>query len=193
MARHDRLVPSLPGQLNQMLQTAPYLALFLLGLALAVHVMLHGVERWRRDLSDKTSPLFNPPTVAALAIGFGAAGYLLRTRSGLTPGVVFAISLVIGALTLSGMIVLMAKWALKTDGTTHSEEEELNGQVAIVSQAITSLEPGEITWHAWNREHTLPASTAGDADIPIGTEVVIDLVENGIAQVELWSVVERRL
>ncbi len=176
-----------------MLHTAPYLALFLLGLALAVHVMLHGVERWRRDLTGKTSPLFNPPTVAALAIGFGATGYLLRTRSGLTPGVVFFISLIIGALTLSGMIVLMAKWALRDDGAMHSEEEELNGQVAIVTRPITALDLGEITWHAWNREHTLPASTFGDTDIPLGTEVVIDLVENGIAQVELWSVVERRL
>jgi hypothetical protein len=42
-------------------------------------------------------------------------------------------------------------------------------------------------------ERVLPARGFGDSEIPVGTEVVIDTVENGIARVELWSVVEQRL
>jgi hypothetical protein len=39
----------------------------------------------------------------------------------------------------------------------------------------------------------LPAVAIGETDIPSGTEVVIDVVEDGVARVELWSVVEQRL
>lgn len=176
-----------------MISKALYLLIFLGGLALAVHVMLHGVERWRRRRSPKPSAVLNPPTVAALAAGIGASGYLLSSRSSLGPLPVFAISLLVGGAALTGMIVLMAKWALRNPASLPSDEDDVSGQVATVTQAITAEEPGEITWYAWDRRHVLPASSLGQDEIPVGTEVVIDVVENGIAQVELWSVVERRL
>jgi hypothetical protein len=171
-----------------------YLVSFLGGLALAVHAMLHGIGRWRRRRSAAPSPALNPPTVAALAAGIGATGYLLNTRSGLGAGVVLLISLLVGAASLSGMIVLMAKWALRHDGfQSLRDEEDINGQVAMVTRAIRPDEPGEITWSMWERERVLPAQSLDGEEVPIGTEVVIDTVENGIAHVELWSVVENRL
>jgi hypothetical protein len=90
------------------------------------------------------------------------------------------------------MIVLMAKWALRSPAS-HSDEDEINGQVATVTRAITAQEPGEITWYAWNKMHVLPARASSEPEIPEGTEVVIDVVEDGVAVVELWSVVEQRL
>jgi hypothetical protein len=176
-----------------MISKALYLLVFLSGLALAVHVMLHGVERWRRRRSSRPSALLNPPTVAALAVGIGASGYLLSSRSSLSPLSVLAISLLIGGAALTGMVVLMAKWALRNPASLHSDEDDINGQVATVTQAITAEQPGEITWYAWDRMNILPASSIGRDEIPVGTEVVIDVVENGVARVELWSVVERRL
>jgi hypothetical protein len=170
-----------------------YLIVFLAGLALAVHVMLNGVERWKRRRSRKPSAALNPPTVAGFAIGLGASGYLFSTRSALSPWIVFLISLIIGGAALAGMIVLMAKWALRSPVLFHSDEEDLSGQVATVSKAIVGGESGEITWNAWEKRHVLPARGFGDSEIPVGTEVVIDTVENGVARVELWSVVEQRL
>lgn len=169
-----------------------YLAVFLAGLALAVHSMLHGVERWRRQ-SGRPSPVLNPPSVAALLACFGASGYLL-TRTTLGPLAVLLISIAAGGAALTGMIVLMAKWALRTPAhPVTPEEEEVHGQVATVSRTITPLEPGEITYYAWDAEHVVPAQSVDGSTVPEGTEVVIEAVEGGIARVELWSVVEQRL
>ena len=176
-----------------MIAKAAYLLVFLGGLALAVHVMLHGVERWRRRRSSKPSAVLNPPTVAALATGIGASGYLLSSRSNLSSLAIFAIAMMIGTAALAGMIVLMAKWALRRPASLPSEEDDLSGQVATVSREITADTPGEITWEAWNRKHVLPASSLDGNHVPVGTEVVIDLVEEGVARVELWSAVESRL
>lgn len=176
-----------------MIWKAVYLAVFLGGLALAVRVMLHGMGRWRLRRASRPSAFLNPPTIAALAVGFGATGYLFSTKSTLGAVVVLVISLCIGAAALSGMIVLMAKWALRHVESMPREEEEVNGQVATVTRAITPDEAGEITWFAWDRSHVLPAESMNGSGVAAGTEVVIDVVEQGIARVELWSVVERRL
>lgn len=172
---------------------AVYLFVFLIGLALAVQVMLHGVERWKRRRSKKPSAVFSPPTVAALAMGIGASGYLFTSRTSLSALAVSIISLIIGAGAVSGMITLMAKWALRSSVPVHSDEDDINGQVATVTRDIIPGNPGEISWYAWEKQHVLPAVAIGDDVITSGTEVVIDVIEGGVAHVELWSVVERRL
>jgi len=177
-----------------MIQKIAFLTTFIGGLALAVHSMLHGVEQWRRKRSDRPSAVFNPPTVATLAVGIGATGYLLTSRTQLGMLAVLVISFVVGGAALTGMIVLMAKWALRNQGqSATSPDEEINGQVATVVRTITADAPGEIEYFAWNKHHVLPAASIDSSIVPEGTEVVIDSVENGIARVELWSVVELRL
>ncbi len=170
-----------------------YLATFTGGLALAVHAMLHGMGHWRRTRSLEPSAVLNPPTVAALAVGIGASGYLLTTRSSLGSVWTLAIAFAIGAASLSGMIVLMAKWALKNPELNRHDEDDISGQVATVTRTIGREAPGEISWFAWDQTHTLPARGLDGAEISEGQEVVIDVVENGVANVELWSVVEQRL
>jgi hypothetical protein len=170
-----------------------YLATFVAGLALAVSSMLHGAERWRRRRSAKQSAVFNPPTVAALAIGIGTCGYLLTTRTTLGWLSIFLVAMGTGLTALFGMITLMAKWALRA--SSHSSglvEEDTHGQIATVSRTITPGETGEITYFAWDKTHVLPAAALDSSVIPEGTEVVIDSVEDGVARVELWSVVEQR-
>lgn len=177
-----------------MVQKIAFLIAFIGGLALAVHSMLHGVERWRRKHSDRPSAVFNPPTVAALAVGIGGTGYLLTTRTQLSTFAVILLSVLVGVAALVGMIVLMAKWALRspTQGSGN-HDEEINGQVATVVRTITPDAPGKIEYFAWNKHHVLPASSIDSSIVPEGTEVVIDSVEDGVARVELWSVVELRL
>ena len=175
-----------------MIWKTTYLLIFLGGLALAVNAMLHGSERWKRRRSAKPSPLFNPPTVAALAAGFGAGGYLLYTRSQLGTLAVLFIAIIIGAAAFVGMTFLMAKWALRNPAS-HDESEDTNGQIARVSRDITPDAPGEITYFAWDKKHVIPARSIDGSAIPADTEVVIDTLEDGVARVELWSVVEQRL
>lgn len=170
-----------------------YLSVFLAGLALGVHVMLHGVERWRRRRSRRPSAAFNPPTVSAVMIGIGVSGYLFSTRTTLGAPVIFLISLSIGAAAFFATVVLMAKWALRNPPQLDADENDINGQVATVTRIITPQEAGEISWYAWGKRHTLTATSLTPAEIPVGAEVVIDIVEDGIAHVELWSVVESRL
>ncbi len=169
-----------------------YLVVFLCGLALAVNAMLHGASRWRRRRSGAPSPLVNPPTIAALAAGFGAGGYLLDTHTSMNRWLVLLIASAIGAAAFAGMTVLMAKWALRRPASIH-EEEEVNGQVAHVTREITRDEPGEITYFAWDQNHVLQALSIDGSEIPVGEEVVVDVVEDGVARVELWSIVEQRL
>lgn len=177
-----------------MIQKIVFLSTFMAGLALAVHSMLHGVEQWRRKRSDRPSAVFNPPAVAALAVGVGASGYLLTTRTGLGALLVVALSVAIGITALAGMIVLMAKWALRASATPQlTAEEDTNGQIAVVIRTITPESGGEIEYFAWNKKHVLPAEAVDASVIPEGTEVVIDSIENGVARVELWSIVESRL
>ncbi len=180
--------------MNPVILKYAFLAVFVSGLALAVSSMLHGVERWRRRKSSRPSAVFNPPTVAALAVGIGATGYLLVTRTTIGALPVIVLSLMTGFVALAGMIVLMAKWALRppADGKV-PEEEDIHGQIAIVIRAITPYSDGEIEYFAWDRNHVLPASSLASISVAEGTEVVIDSVDNGVARVELWSVVETRL
>ena len=170
-----------------------FLTVFLAGLALAVHSMLHGAERWRRKRSARPSPVLNPPTVAALAVGFGACGYLLVTRTQLGPLAILAISAATAAAAVTGMILLMAKWALRGSPGVLAEEHDIHGQIATVSRTMTPDETGEITYFAWDAQHVLPARSLDGSIIPEGAEVVIDVVDAGVASVELWSVVEQRL
>ncbi len=171
-----------------------YLATFLSGLVLAVHAMLHGAEKWRRKRSPKPSAVLNPPAVAALLVGFGVCGYLLSTRTSLGVVAGLVLSGASAGAAVTGMILLMAKWALRDSGNPVTpEEEEIHGQVAVVSRTITALEPGEISYFAWDAQHVLPANSIDGATIEEGTEVVIETLENGVARVELWSIVEQRL
>src|SRR5437763_9199038 len=106
--------------------------------------MLHGVEHLRRNRSRAPSPFFNFPAIAAFCVGFGAAGYPLSTRTTLPAWGALLIAIASGGLALSGMITLLAKWALRGVSDSLGTEQEIQGQLAIVTAEITSGSPGEI-------------------------------------------------
>ena len=170
-----------------------FLASFIGGLLLAVFAMLHGVEHARRNRSKAPSAFFNLPAIAAFAVGFGAAGYPLVTRSRLPSWAILLISIGSGALAITGMITLLAQWALRDAGPPSAQHEEIQGQLAVVSQEIAAGRAGEITYEILGRELRIPARGFTERPMFVGAEVVIDRIENGMAFVEEWSVVEQRL
>lgn len=169
-----------------------FLAAFIGGLMLAVFAMLHGVER--RNRARAPSAFFNLPAIAAFAVGFGAVGYLLVSRSRLPLWAILLIAIASGALAISGMITLLAQWALRDlAARSLAEADEIQGQLAIVTRAITLAGAGEISYEQQGKQLRVPARGLSEKTLPVGSDVVIDRIENGIALVEEWAVVERRL
>jgi len=169
-----------------------FLAVFIGGLLLAVFAMLHGMERAGRNRSRAPSPFFNLPAIAAFAVGFGAVGYPLVSRTRLPLWAIVVIAIAGGALAISGMITLLARWALRGVAGRSSDEEEIQGQLAIVTQDITPTS-GEISYEHLGRQLLVPARALSAKPLFVGADVVIDRIEDGIAFVEDWAVVEQRL
>lgn len=173
-----------------------YAVVFGAGLFIGVYAMLNGTVRKGREPGAIKFPIagFNTPVIGAALGAFGAVGYLSTKYSQYDTIVVLIAAIVAGAVGWSGMTVLMAKWALRGSlYDPHEEIEELQGTVAIITRAITPTELGEISYSFRGSPTRVPArSISGDA-VPVDTEVVIDKIDNGIADVELWSIVEQRL
>lgn len=170
-----------------------FLTSFIGGLLLAVFAMLHGVEHARRNRSKAPSPFFNLPAIAAFAVGLGAAGYPLVSRTRLPSWAILLIAIASGGLAISGMITLLARWALRDAAPLSEQSDEIQGQLAVVSQQIASGGAGEITYEYMGRQLRIPARALSERQLSVGAEVVIDRIENGTAFVEEWSVVEQRL
>src|SRR5579859_4710608 len=90
-----------------------FLGTFIGGLVLAVFAMLHGVEHARRNRSRAPSPFFNLPAIAAFSVGFGAVGYPLVSRTGIPSWLIVVIAFATGGVAITGMIILLAQWALR--------------------------------------------------------------------------------
>lgn len=166
------------------------------GLLATVYAMLHGTVREGTEPGAIRFPIagFNAPVIGSALIAFGAAGYLLTKYSHYDTIVIVLVAALAAAAGWTGITVLMARWAMRGQlNDPHEELEELQGTVATVTKAITPTEPGEIAYSFRGSPATAHArSLSGDA-VPAGTDVVIDRIADGIADVELWSVVEQRL
>ena len=171
-----------------------FLAAFIAGLILAVFAMLHGVEYLRPNRTRAPSPFFNLPALAAFAVGFGAVGYPLASRTPLPVWSILLIAIITGALAISGMITLLARWALRGAVTSSTgEQQEIQGQLAVVTQAIAPHATGEISYEHLGAKVKFPARALSTKPLAAGAEVVIDRIEEGVAFVEEWAVVEQRL
>jgi hypothetical protein len=171
-----------------------FLSVFIGGLVLAVFAMLHGVEHTRKNRARAPSPFFNLPAVAAFGVGFGATGYPLASRTNWRPWAVLVVAMAAGAVATGAMILLLARWALRREpGNPVVGEDEIQGQLAIVSTEIAAAKPGEISYEYLGQRLTISALGVSAKVLPVGAEVVIDRIENGVALVEEWSVVEQRL
>lgn len=166
------------------------------GLLVAVYAMLHGTVRKGHEPGAIEFPMagFNTPVIGAALIAFGAVGYLATKYSQFDTIAILVASIAAAAAGWIGMTILMAKWAIRGSlNDPHEEIEELQGTVATVTRAISPTEPGEISYSFRGSPTQIAARCISGDVVPLGTEVVIDRIENGIAHVELWSIVEKRL
>lgn len=174
-----------------------YAAVSGLGLLVAVHAMLNGSVRTRGRTPDTLRPppaAFNTPVVGSALITAGAVGYLFTKYSHTGTATTLALAAIAGAAGWTGMTLLMARWALRGPlSDPHEEIEELQGTIATVTRQIADSTPGEISYSFRGTTVSAPARSIDGSPVPAGTEVVIDTIQDGVANVELWSVVETRL
>ena len=76
---------------------------------------------------------------------------------------------------------------------TAGDYEEIQGQRADVTRDITASAPGEISYGYVGKEIRVPARSISAKALVLGSDVVINRIEDEVAYVEEWAVVEQRL
>src|SRR5215203_448481 len=170
-----------------------FLAFFIAGLLLGVRVMFFGAER-RRHSADALPLRRSEPAIVGFLLMFGVAGYLLTRRGTVSAGVGALIAALLGLV----WAVLVTRLAVATARIQPEHDPEdprfaLQGQVAIVSAAIPSDGEGTITFSDAGMQRTVRARTIDGSAIAEGEEVCIERLEDDLALVELWAIVEQRL
>jgi hypothetical protein len=171
-----------------------YLGAFVAGLLLAVRIMFFGAERRRVRFTDAMPLRRSEPAVVAFLVMFGVAGYLLtrhRTVSSVTGGVTALTLGVLWAALVTRIAVAMARVQPEHDHA--GAHFLLQGHVAIVTTAIPAHGEGTIAYDEATSRRTLRARSLHDQAVDAGREVCIERVDDGVALVELWSLVEARL
>jgi hypothetical protein len=175
---------------------------FLGGLLLAVRVMFFGV---RRVAGDRLHHRRWPLATAAFLVTAGAMSYA-RTAGGAEVTAVWIAEVVlIGVAAGAG-----AWWLVKRSAAIPSTDPEddpryrFQGHVARVIQAIEptagAVQAGRIAFSFDGERHEFDARWSTEAggferhDLGVvESEVVIERIEDGVAYVEPWTVVEGRL
>ena len=174
--------------------TVVFLAAFLIGLLLGVRAMIVGVERPARTGTTPRTAL-GAPTVAAAATTFGLSGYVLLEHVGAGAGAAIAVAAALALLSALSAIALIAKWAVPSAAAEPPDPRYLlQGTPAFVTRAVTADEDGEVTYLAADgAQYATLARSFDGSSMEVGAEVVIDRIEDGVAYVESWALVEKRL
>jgi membrane protein implicated in regulation of membrane protease activity len=173
-----------------------FLAAFIAGLLLAVRIMFFGAERRKRALVKvNTTPLRrSEPAAVAFLVMFGVAGYLFTRHGALSAAAGIATAAVLGAAwaaLVARVAILMARVIPEHD--PDDVRYQLQGRVAVVTAAIPGEGEGTITYVEADGRQSCRARAIDGSAIAADLEVCIERVEDGVAFVERWDLVEARL
>jgi membrane protein implicated in regulation of membrane protease activity len=174
--------------------TYVFIGLVFIGVLAAVRVMLYGVER-PRAVGDAAPRSFtaSPALIAVFSTVAGIVGYV-ALRSGLRPAAVWLAALGLGAVAAFATArIISAWWVVVPEHDVDDERYVLQGSLGRVVSAIGAEGGGRISLESSGHKEVLPARAVDDQSIPLGTEVVIERIEDGVAYVEDWATVEKRL
>ena len=171
-----------------------YIVTFVTGLLLAVRIMFFGAER-RRPRAGDALPLRRwEPAVSAFLVMFGMAGYLLTRPGRLSPAVGAGSAVVLG--TLWALLITRLAIATARVQPEHDPDDPryvLQGHVAVVTEPIPVDGEGAIVLGESSAQRGLRARSIDGQPIDAGVEVCIERVDDGVAFVERWALVEARL
>jgi hypothetical protein len=176
------------------LLSAVLLASLLAGLLLGVRTMIVGVERPDPSGVAPRAAL-SAPTVATVATVFGLVGYVLHRYTTLGDVLVVVVAAASAAAAAAGMVALIARWAVPGAAAEPPDPRYLlQGTPAQVTRGMTADEEGEVEYRGEDgARYATPARSFDGAPLEVGAEVVIDRIEDGVAYVEAWALVEKRL
>lgn len=184
--------------------TQLFLVCFLAGLLLMVGSMLWGVERKPDGLSpalpggqQTVRTRLTVPNLGAFLTLFGVTGYPLFRYAGLSTLPTLILAAVLGAGGVVGASLIIARWAVPGVAAEVVDERYiLQGQPARITRVFGNSGDDrtyEIAYDDGGRERLTRAQSLDGTPLVDGSEVVIERIENGVAYVEAWSVVEKRL
>ena len=172
-----------------------YLAAFVTGLLLGVRVMFFGAERRRPAVAGAMPLRRSEPATIAFLLMFGGVGYLAARGGAMSAPAASTVAVLLGvtwAAIVTRVVIAMAR--RKPEHDPDDPRYVLQGHLAVVSVAIAPGGAGAITFVDRDAPRTVPARSMNDDDgLPEGEEVCIERLDDGVAVVERWSVVEQRL
>ena len=198
-----------------------FLASFVVGAVLGVFQVFFGVERRTRrprrpppgataagpsdaqrsmipaslvQAQKEISARISLPSVAAFLTFFGLVGYLVSRFTDLSTLVRVIIAAAAGGLGVVGVLALIKAWAVPSARREVVDERfVLMGHLARVTKPTAGAEAGEILYEVDGVPYTAAAMSLDGGALEAGTDVVIERVEHGVAYVEEWAHVEKRL
>jgi len=171
-----------------------FVGLVFLGLIAGVRVMLYGVER-QRTAGDSSPRSFSasPALFATFCFVAGIVGYI-TLRLGVRPVANWVTAIGLGALaTYAASRIIAAWWTVVPEHDVDDERYVLQGSLGRVVAAIGTNTAGQISLESSGHKQVLPARGIDEQSMAVGTEVVIERIEDGVAFVEDWATVEKRL
>ena len=174
--------------------TYVFVGLVFLGLIAAVRVMLYGVER-PRAAGDQQPRSFSasPALVATFCFVAGLTGYACL-RLGVGAAATWLAAVGLGAVaTYAASQIIAAWWTVVPEHDVDDERYVLQGSLGRVVAEISANSPGQISLESSGHRDVIPARGIDDQSMAVGTEVVIERIEDGVAYVEDWATVEKRL
>jgi NhaP-type Na+/H+ or K+/H+ antiporter len=173
---------------------------FVVGLILGVRVMFFGVQK-----RQGTEYLYSRVWPFALSIFFLLSGAALYWRAGRAPAVGLGWPVGIGVTAL--VVAASVWWLVRKSAIAPSTDPEddpryrFQGHIARIVSAIgagPSSPTGRVAFEFDGQSHEFrarwtPEAEASGALAAMNDDVVIERVEDDVAFVEPWSIVEQRL
>jgi membrane protein implicated in regulation of membrane protease activity len=130
-------------------------------------------------------------TLTAFLCWFGGVGYLLHRYSIFVATLVLLLSVVSGVFGAALLWAILFKVLLPRERVLNSEDTEMTGVLAKVSDSIRSNGGiGEILFLQTGARRSSAARSDDGRTIERGTEVVVIRYERGIAYVRPWAELE---
>ncbi len=130
-------------------------------------------------------------TITAFLCWFGGAGYLLHRYSIFFASLVLLLAVVSGVFGAALLWAILFKVLLPRERVLNSEDTEMTGVLAQVSNSIRSNGGiGEILFLQTGARRSSAARSDDGRMIERGTEVIVIRYERGIAYVRPWTELE---
>ncbi len=171
-----------------------FLFCFVAGLLLGVRLMFYGAER-RRQPSIPILPLRrSEPAGVAFLVMFGVIGYLLTRNGAHAAPTALAFAVPAGAIFAALVTWLAIRTAqVQPEHDPDDPRYVLQGRVGVVTVSIPVGGEGMVRYEESGSAPVVAARNIDGSAIDVGEEVCIERVEDGVAHVELWRLVEQRL